>query len=282
LAQKHGDIYIHCDGPKNSNSPENLIVTNYIRELFEKKIIKLYRVHSENLGTLSGISSSIDWFFEQVNDGLIIEDDIVLVPGALDVAEILFQQMELDSDVSAISLRNTVPLNKITEAEGLFRYSRLISSHGWGTSADKWKEFRISLKNAENRLTEKDLKSMFGLFSSRAFIENIRKDLTLELEQPRSANWDIRWSYTNIILDWKILNVNYNLVNYIGYGKDSTHHKRFKLNRNLVYATSFPTSFNLPRYKLIDEQADRYRFHHEMHHTFARFMVRSVKRLLKH
>ena len=281
LAQDHGDIFIHCDGAKNSSNPENLQVTLYIQKLFEDRLIKNYRVHSKNLGTLLGISYSIDWFFEHVNEGLIIEEDIVLVPWALQVAEILFQEMRSDSDSSAISLRNTVPEHELVEAGALFRYSRLISSHGWGTTAEKWKEFKFSLKNAENSLSRIDLKSMFGFFSSRAFIENVRKDLILELEQTGIANWDIRWSYTNLIFNWKILNVNHNLVNYIGYSKDSVHHKRFKLNKNLIHATSFPVSFNPPRFKGVDQHADRYRFHHEMHHTFVRFIVRSLKRHIK-
>ena len=193
----------------------------------------------------------------------------------------MFNHMKIDESIGAISLRNTVPMNKLLAPEELFRYSRLISSHGWGTSKFKWKEFIHSLDGADNIIRDLELKKYFGYFSSKAFIENIRRDFTLESKNLKGANWDLRWCYTNLINNWKIINVNFNLVEYIGYGPNSTHHTKFKTNTNLVTMTSLPKIIKLPLLDTFDQGADRHRFHHEMHHTLARFLVRRIRYVLK-
>jgi len=281
LNQEHGDVFIHCDGAKNLYIPENLEVVSYIQELYDSKLVKDFKIHEENLGTLVGISRSIDWFFSHREEGLIVEDDIILVQGGLKIAEIMFDQMKIDESIGAISLRNTVPSNILVEPQELFRYSRLISSHGWGTSRLKWLEFNHSLDSADNCIRDLGLKKYFGIFSSKAFLENIKRDFMLESEKIERANWDIRWSYTNLINGWKIINMNFNLVEYVGYGPNSTHHKNFKANANLVTCTSFPEDIKFPSVDTFDQGADRHRFRHEMHHTLARFLVRRTRRALK-
>jgi len=76
-------MFVACDDPnlKNPGEAEKVAAT---RALIEREIdwpCKIERRYSEtNQGCKMGVSSAITWFFEQVEEGIIIEDDCVAHP----------------------------------------------------------------------------------------------------------------------------------------------------------------------------------------------------------
>ena len=72
-------LYIAADGPKNNNKIDyNLCLETrkIINNIdWECEIKTLFR--NENIGCKINISNAINWFFENENDGIILEDDII-------------------------------------------------------------------------------------------------------------------------------------------------------------------------------------------------------------
>lgn len=71
-------LYIASDGPRNSRGGEKEIV-NSVREYvldninWDCEIKTLFR--DENLGCKNAVSSAITWFFQNEEQGIILEDD---------------------------------------------------------------------------------------------------------------------------------------------------------------------------------------------------------------
>jgi len=277
LAQPHGDIYISVDGPSERAQEQNLEVSNYVLELSSCGILKGYRFSISNEGTLFGVSNGISWFFDQVESGIIIEDDLVLHDPILEIAELAFDVMVTNPNVLAINLRNTVMARDIVEPNAAFRYSRLISSHGWITTRENWSLFETSLNNRYRKLINFNLFKYFGFFAYLAFIQNLKKDIRLERISPLVANWDIRWQATLLATGKLTININQNLIEYIGFGAWSMHHKIKSEKKGIISIIQTPTNWQAPTIQDVDRKADLVRYRYELNNTFARFVVRLLK-----
>src|SRR3989344_3134899 len=70
-------LFINADGPRK-NKPEEDALCRETRAVFNNidwdcKVFKKF--NSKNLGVKNGMVSAIDWFFEHVDRGIILEDD---------------------------------------------------------------------------------------------------------------------------------------------------------------------------------------------------------------
>lgn len=74
-------LFLAVDGPDEAARPGEATQVATTIELIESSItwdcdVKR-RYATENQGCRRGVSAAIDWFFEQVDEGIILEDDIV-------------------------------------------------------------------------------------------------------------------------------------------------------------------------------------------------------------
>jgi hypothetical protein len=155
LSQAHGPIYVHCDGPRESSSEitNHKLISTYLQELKDSGLIASMYVQPTNLGLNSGIFFALDWFFEQVEIGIIVEEDLLLHAPILEIAESIAGKLEIGNGLAAINLRNTVPSKFLKEPNATYRYSNLASSHGWITNAETWRNMPKTQVNILDVLT---------------------------------------------------------------------------------------------------------------------------------
>ena len=76
-------LFVACDGP-NPTRPGEAEKVAATREVIEHEIdwpCQIERLYSDvNQGCRLGVSRAITWFFEQVEEGIILEDDCVPHP----------------------------------------------------------------------------------------------------------------------------------------------------------------------------------------------------------
>ena len=75
-------LYVSADGPRADRQGEEELC-NKARQIATNvdwpcEVITLFR--AANLGCKHGVSSGITWFFEQEEEGIILEDDIIPLP----------------------------------------------------------------------------------------------------------------------------------------------------------------------------------------------------------
>ena len=69
-------LYVACDGPRHNHNEKEIV--NQVRDIatnitWDCDLITLFR--NQNLGCKNAVSSAIDWFFENEDKGIILEDD---------------------------------------------------------------------------------------------------------------------------------------------------------------------------------------------------------------
>lgn len=270
-----GPIYVSCDAPRPGKSFEHLEVLGYLNAQLSLGTISYLNVREKNEGISEAIEGGIDWFFSEVDFGLILEDDVVLRENSSLVLTTGEKLMRGDGSIKAINLRNTVPNRILTQPSQGFRKSTLVSSHGWATTSDNWGDFRRSEKELSARDLSNQIPFFLGRLSILAFLESAIKNESLR--QTREYNWDFAWQVFIFKNQFYTLNSNQNLVNYVGYRSDSTHDRKNQRQKEILHETPDPDMLNFDAQPILEPQADRYRFTTDMRHTFPRFVVRKLR-----
>ena len=213
-------LYVAIDGPRQGNhfDIENIkqvveIVTNLD---WECKLELLQR--EKNLGCGLAVSSAIDWFFSNEEEGIILEDDCVPSQDFFFFCESMLEKYRNDSRIMAINGSNPFPIE-------LNDYSYSFTSYnliwGWATWKDRWVEYKYDLSNegAFKMLYLLFLKFKFDLISIRSWYKHLKLVI-----QKKINTWDYQWIYTCFIKKGLVVTPSYNLIHNIGNDSvDPTH-----------------------------------------------------------
>ena len=101
-------LYVACDGPR----PERLDEVRRceaVRALVSQldwpcQLRTLFQ--PSNLGCRAGVTAALDWFFEQEEEGIVLEDDIVADPSFFRFCQELLERYRHDERVGVIAANN--------------------------------------------------------------------------------------------------------------------------------------------------------------------------------
>jgi hypothetical protein len=96
----------------------------------------------ENNGVAAGVIKAIDWFFTQVDSGIILEDDLVVADGFFKYCTDALSKFEHEIDVWMISGSQIFESYDFHNQLQLANYPMI---WGWATWRGKWQEMRESL-----------------------------------------------------------------------------------------------------------------------------------------
>lgn len=152
-------IFISVDGVREGDSSGAVIhqqileLINGYSERFPGKFFALSR--QGNRGCSAAVLSSIDWFFSQVDKGLILEDDCLPTEGFFKFSEYSIDVLESEKEVWLSCGSQFAPYS-VTQNVPAFSGYPLI--WGWATTKNKWSEIRLGLiedMRADNRINFK-------------------------------------------------------------------------------------------------------------------------------
>ena len=217
------DIYLSIDGPRNQFPDETARVIEYAEKLLRENRIVSLRISESNGGTLNGIIEGIDWYFETVTFGLVLEDDLVIAPDLLD----FIKQVEstfLNSDIySSICFYNVLVQDNTKVPKTTYRESTLFSSLAWCTSAVNWKHRRSTFLDIKVHQIARVVSRVLPFTVAIRYLIEILNNRQNEVDLPNKCNWDLYWEYT--CWERKKLNLflNYRVVDHTGWDLNSTH-----------------------------------------------------------
>jgi hypothetical protein len=216
--QKPRLLFIAADGPRHDKLGENELCEK-TREIvanidWDCEVKKLFRDH--NLGCKIAISSAVNWFFDQVEEGIILEDDCLPDPTFFRFCEELLEKYRFDYQVMSISGSN------LLETPWKIEIQSYSWGHGgiwgWATWKRAWDLYDIDMKGWENKVIKNTIKNAIGTDEWFNFYYSM-----FESSYNRSLDtWDVQWFYSILINDGLAINPAVNLVKNIGYG-DGTH-----------------------------------------------------------
>lgn len=212
-------LFIAADGPreKKSGDLELCIETRKVIELVDWpcEINTLFR--KENLGCKIAVSSAINWFFEHVEEGIILEDDCLPDQSFFTFCETLLEKYRTEEKIFHISGTNFQ--NGLLRGDASYYFSRYAGIWGWATWRRAWKNYDVDMKLLDEYKNSGKIKSVFQNPEEQTYW------LTKfsETETEKINTWDYQWIFSLFYYNGISIRPNVNLISNIGIGKDPTH-----------------------------------------------------------
>lgn len=215
-------LFIAIDGPR-PHRPEEIELVTACRALVSEvdwdcNVQTLFQPH--NLGCGLGVSTAISWFFEHVDRGIILEDDIIPDPTFFDFCAQLLTRYENDDRVFAISGCNYVPSGHLTAPQAPYRFSRVPHIWGWATWRRSWQRHRLQIPDWRSRVPLGQLWRITD--HSPAGTAYWASTFTL-LGRGDIDTWDGQLVLAAFESGQLTATSNVNLVQNIGFGQSATH-----------------------------------------------------------
>ncbi len=215
-------LYISGDGPRTDKVGEIekcTDVRNYVLNNIDWECEVKTNFSAVNLGCGYGPKSAISWFFDNVTEGIILEDDTVPHSDFFGFASILLQKYRFDSKVLAINSSN---FQDTKWGDSSYYFSMQNGPFcAWATWKRTWELFEFKMDNFES----KNLKKYMNKYKATKNEFLWWNDILIGLKNNRFNNSS--WDYQLIFAIWKYNGIsivpNVNLSSNIGFGPDATH-----------------------------------------------------------
>ena len=220
--QKPRQLFIAADGPRPEKEGETEKcqgVRNWVLHHidWECEVKTLFR--DRNVGCGRGPSEAITWFFEHVEEGIILEDDCLPSESFFLFCAELIDRYRDDSRISIISGNNFQLVQPMLSLEDYY-FSVFPSSHGWATWKRAWQGFDYYISSWP-RINKRKLAQF--LFADERYshwwVDFFDRFYVI---RPNDC-WDYQFHYHCMVKNQLAVTPKANLVKNIGYGPDATH-----------------------------------------------------------
>lgn len=266
-------LYVAADGPRSGRECEFEIClqTRSIVESidWECEVKTLFR--KGNLGCRAAVSSAIDWFFENEEEGLILEDDIVPAPEFFEYCDLMLDRYRDQSRVMMVSGFN--PLGANLESSSYF-FSQNPTIWGWATWRSRWLQYDVNMTEWSPNLFTKLIKHKLPLYVQEYFLDAYQKTKDGLLN-----TWDYQWTLQIQLRDGLVVKPVANLITNIGVV--GTHSGTVDKNHHVPWGKMIVDEIQLPKANDVDKKRDAEWYEYALGDQKARFLVRYVFRKLR-
>lgn len=201
----------------------------------------------KNLGMKESVSQGLDWFFSEVDFGIILEDDVLPSDDFFKFVEETRELFELDPRIGMITGNLQARSNR-ERAESYF-FSGYFSIWGWATWSKAWKERKKDILEESSKLVKTAIARNFSSSKLRAYF----LWAFWSVKNKNLSTWDYEWVISLILQQKLCVTPARNLTQNIGFGDSATNTKRIPdglLNTHEIL--SFPLVHN---YRIANDQS---------------------------
>ena len=244
-------LYIAADGPRLNNQ-DDLDLCDKSRNIinlvdWDCQVKTLFR--DENLGCKVAVASSINWFFDYEEDGIILEDDVVPNQDFFTFCEFSLNKYKDDERVMMITGSNHLSNNNLTTT---YFFSQLFNIWGWATWKRAWTLYDLEMKKWNDKQVKSDIKYLTNN-------DNIWMNYkyTFDSLSTYSMNtWDIQWHFTCLINNGLCVTPKVNLITNIGV--IGTHSTKISRSHFLEkYNLGEPENYSFPKTFIVSSHYDK-------------------------
>ncbi|MGA2764953.1 MAG: nucleotide-diphospho-sugar transferase [Spirochaetia bacterium] len=270
-------LFVAADGPRRGNSSDVDLCSRTL-DVVHKGISwecdVRYLVREGNLGCGRAPAGAISWFFEHVEEGIILEDDCFAADAFFPFCTSLLARYRNEPRVAHIGGFNC-QLGKM-RGDASYYFSRIFHCWGWATWKRAWAGFDFDMTDYAAFLAEGGLEKLFSDDSLQDFW---RGNFDSAANGDGSI-WDYQWVYKNLKEACLAAVPNWNMIENIGFGKDATHTSR---RRSLMpdIAHGIPSEITHPRSIVPDLAADEFTYRTHMKMGPWHRAKRIVKKVLR-
>ena len=238
-------LFIACDGP-SFDRPGEVEKVAATRSVIDQEID--WPCQIERLG----VSRAITWFFDHVEEGIILEDDCVPHPDFFSFSSTLLQRYRYDTRIWCISGNNFQ--DGLWRGDGSYYFSRYNHCWGWASWRRCWRHYDSDLSQFLSLRNSGLLSTIFEDPVEQLYWSKIWQRL-LDINKPDS--WAYRWTFTCLVNGGLTALPNRNLVNNVGFGDDATNTAGKATDTTLGMGID---PGHHPSFILRNKSADRYTF----------------------
>ena len=249
-------LFIAADGPR-LNRPSDIELCNETRSIINQidwpcDVKTLFR--ETNLGCGNAVSSAITWFFEHVEQGIILEDDCLPSPSFFMYCQNLLEQYKDDERIMHIGGVNFQ--NGNNRGNGSYYFSAIPHVWGWASWRRAWKKYDFNVHDFYLFVREEKIYKYFDNEKlAQHWLEHFKSVYYHQID-----TWDHQWTYAVLNNGGLSIIPNVNLISNIGFRDDATHTS----SANSVYANAKTIEMHMPMVHplelAINKEADFYFF----------------------
>jgi hypothetical protein len=255
-SQRPKQLFVASDGPREDKLGEAercLKVREIATQIdWDCELKTLFR--DENLGCKMAVSLAITWFFEHVEQGIILEDDCLPGPSFFPFCEELLIRYKDDDRIGHIG--GNCFFSDIVNKELSYDFCSISHIWGWASWRRVWKNYDVDFTYWEEAQKDKNKKG--SLFKNRYETIYFSSFISDTLKGDKGINtWDVQYLYMLRVQNQLSVYPVVNLVTNIGlHSTEATHTVSRKAMKS--YILSEPISFPLvhPRYVLPNRRID--------------------------
>ncbi len=213
-------LYIAADGPRVNKEGEVekcARTRDIVRNIdWDCEVKTLFR--DANLGCGKGVSSAITWFFENEEEGIIIEDDIIPHPDFFNYCDEMLERYRHDDRIQLIAGRNA--FYKGYDSAYSYYMSSLFHIWGWASWRRVWQTYEFDTKKLSSEEFGMKLKKRGLPHTTLKFWNR-----TFEIMQAGKCDtWDHQLYFNQILHDRYTIIPYVNMTENIGFNSmDATH-----------------------------------------------------------
>lgn len=248
-------LFIAADGPRNAEEAEicaqtrKLVIDNIDWNCEIKTLVR-----ENNLGCGLAVSQAISWFFEQVEQGIILEDDCLPNKSFFHFCEEMLHYYINNETIMHIGGNNS-QFGKKRNAYSYY-FSKYPHIWGWATWKRAWQKFHYEF----NSHTTTDILHAMNYYSiDKEEIEYWNHHWGILNSENKIDTWDIQWTFSCWLNKGISIVPNVNLISNIGFSDAATH-----TNQLATILANTPTqelkTITHPKQIIIDKPADLFTF----------------------
>lgn len=247
------NLYINCDGPATEKDER---MVSEIREIIATGIYDFKiktRFLDRNYGCRLAVSKGIDWFFENEEEGIILEDDCLPSQSFFRYCNELLSLYRDDTRIMCISGSNYQQSNTVTDKS--YYYSKYNHCTGWASWRRAWKSFDREM------LLWKKFKESGGLIplsDGNVLFEKYWSNIFTMASRGELDSWAYRWTFSCWAQSGLTCLPAKNLVMHTGYGEAATHTKSESDWRSKLRAEDISFPLNHPSAVIRNIKADKF------------------------
>lgn len=212
-------FYVAADGPRKDKVGEKEKceeVRSIIKQVdWDCEVKTLFR--DENLGCGKAVSQAITWFFEQEEEGIILEDDVFPHPDFFLYCEELLERYRSCDNVGVIAGHNHLYRN--IDRETSYGFIHMSHIWGWATWRRVWKMYDFGL----DTYTERDFIDGLKQNISNRNVIRYWKTIYNDMKEHKIDTWDFQLFIS--LASNRIFSIipYHNLTKNIGFDERATH-----------------------------------------------------------
>jgi hypothetical protein len=210
-------LYVFSDGPRETLVNESEIIReirSHILDVvdWECEIKTLF--NDENEGCKLGVTSAINWFFENEEMGIILEDDCIPNDSFFQFCAELLEKYRYDENV--LHIGGTNPLG-VTSTHEDYYFSKFNRIWGWASWRRAWNHYDVNITFWPEIKAANMLNDFFDLKTVKYYT-----NILDEVYKGNINTWDYQWFLCRLLHGVAII-PSKNLISNIGFNQNATH-----------------------------------------------------------